>query len=85
MEDYRFELSGVILTSLNLPITQKWRILGLETTRCTITPLLYVSQRAISRHFDKKFTPDVKCVRHSKFYRCSTLATEGGDKVCLPG
>jgi len=60
VEDYRFELSGVILTSLNLPNTEKWRILGLETTRCTITPLLYVSQRAISRHFDKKSTPDVK-------------------------
>ena len=71
MEDYRFELSGVILTSLNLPNTEKWRIWGLETTRCTITPLLYVSQRGISRHFDKKSTPDVKWVRHSKFYRCS--------------
>jgi len=40
-------------------------------------PLLYVSQRAISRHFDKKSTPDVKCVRPSKFYRVS-IPGDGG-------
>ncbi len=47
-ERYRYELSGVILTSLNIPNTEKWRIFGLETTKRTTSAMICLQTGSFS-------------------------------------
>ena len=82
MGDSRFELSGVILTSLNVPNTEKWRILGLETTRCTITPYFTFAAGHFAP-FRQEIYPGCEMgppLKVLSLFR--PLATEGDERVC---
>src|SRR5271157_322479 len=82
VENPLFELSERILTSLNTPNTEEWRIFGLETGRCTISAMIFLQTGSFSR-FQWRNLPESFETFSADFYRVS-IPGDGGRWQGMP-